>query len=125
MEATQRYELIRPILNNQKTPKQVHQETGTPLSTLYGYLTCFRQSGGQIESLAEKSHAIHSHPKWLTSEDKAKVVTYKLAHPHESSRQIAKGLEQAGILSIHNRTVVNILKARDLSAPFFLTNPQS
>jgi len=125
MEATQRYELIRPILNSEKTPKQVHDESGVPLSTLYDYLSRFRQSGGQIESLTDKSHAINSHPKWLTDEDKAKVVAYKLAHPHLSSRQIAKELEKAGILSIHDRTVTGILKERDLSAPFFSTNQKS
>jgi len=34
------------------------------------YLKRFREGGEDIESLADKSHANHSHPKWLTREDK-------------------------------------------------------
>ena len=72
MDTLQRYELIRPILNQEKTPKQVHQETDIPLSTIYWMLKRFREGG--LKGLADKSHAIHSHPKWLTEEDKDKVV---------------------------------------------------
>ena len=79
---TQKYELIRPILNGQKTPKQASEETGIPLSTIYHYLKRFREGGGNIDSLADKSTAIHSHPKRLTKEDKDKVAQYKLHHPH-------------------------------------------
>ena len=42
MNATQRYELIRPIVRNEKTVKQVHLETGIPISTLYRYVKLFR-----------------------------------------------------------------------------------
>ena len=82
MNITQKYELIRPILNGQKTPKQASEETGIPLSTIYHYLKRFREGGGNIDSLADKSSAIHSHPKRLTKEDKDKVAQYKLHHPH-------------------------------------------
>ena len=120
VNALERYELIRPILNREKTPQQVHQETNVPLSTIHRYLSRFRQGGGQIESLADKGHAIHSHPKWLTDEEGDLVVCYKLQHPHESTRQIAFGLAQAGILQIHDRTVAKILKERRLP-PLFPT----
>lgn len=125
MNAIQRYELIRPILNHEKTPQQVHLETHIPLSTIYCYLERFRQGNGDIERLTDKSHAIHSHPKWLTDEDKDQVVCYKLQHPHESTRQIAQGLAQAGILKIHDRTVANILQERRLTPPFFSIRSQS
>ena len=72
MNAIQRYELIRPILKHEKTPKQVSEDEDVPLSTIYYYLRQFREGG--VESLADKSHAIHSHPKWLTREDKDKVI---------------------------------------------------
>ncbi len=123
MDTLQRYELIRPILNQEKTSKVVHQETGIPLSTIYWILSRFREGG--IEGLANKSHAIHSHPKWLTEEDKDKVVHFKRQHPHLTSRQIAAALSEAGILEIHNRTVALILKTRSLSSPFFSTNPSN
>lgn len=66
MDATQRYELIRPILQQEKTVKEVHQQTQVPPVTLYRYLRRFREGNGHIENLADKSHAIHSHPNWLT-----------------------------------------------------------
>ncbi len=75
MGTLQRYELIRPILNREKTPKVVHQETGIPLSTIYWVLSRFLLGG--IKGLANKSHAIPSHPKWLTEKDKDKVVHFK------------------------------------------------
>ncbi|MBI1930093.1 helix-turn-helix domain-containing protein [Candidatus Poribacteria bacterium] len=123
MDTLERYELIRPILNREKTPKAVHQETGIPLSTIYWYLKRFREDG--IEGLADQSHAIHSHPKWLTEADKDQVVDFKRQHPHLTTRQIATALSEAGILEIHETTVAKILKARGFSPPFFSTNPLS
>ena len=38
-----------------------------------------------MEGLTDKSHAIHSHPKRFTREDKAKVIQYKVRHPHKLS----------------------------------------
>ena len=76
MNATQKYELIRPILKGEKNPKQSSEETGIPLSTIYYYLKRFRKGGGNIESLRDKSHANQSHPRWLTQEDKDKIVQY-------------------------------------------------
>ncbi len=122
MNSTQKYELIRAILKGEKTPKQVSLETDIPLSTIYYYLKRFREDGGNIDSLADRSRAIHSHPMRLTQEDRDKVVQYKLHHPHLSSRQLAKALAQEGILQIHDRTVSNILKERGLTAPFFWIN---
>ncbi len=122
MNAIQRYELIRPILKKEKTPKQASEETGIPLSTIYYYLKRFREGGSNIDSLADKSHAIRSHPKRLTREDKDKVAQYKLQHPHLSSRQIAEALAQESILQIHDRTVSNILKECGLTTPFFSIN---
>ena len=121
MDILQRYELIRPILNREKTPKVVHQETGIPLSTIYWVLSRFREGG--IEALADQSHAIHSHPQWLTEEDKEKVVHFKRQHPHLTTRQIAAALSEAGILDIHETTVAKILKARGVRPPFFPTHP--
>ncbi len=125
MNANQRYELIRPILKHEKTPKQVSEEKGVPLSTIYYYLKRLREGDGNIDSLSGKSHAIHSHPKRLTREDRDKIVQYKLQHPHLSSRQIAKGLTKEGILQVHDRTVVNILRERGLTTPFFLISHQN
>ena len=122
MNALQRYEIIRPILKGERTPKQVNEETGVPLSTIYYYLKLLRKSGGDIKSLEDKSHAIHSHPKRLTREDKDKVAQYKLQHPHLSSRQITVALAQEGILQIHDRTVANILRERGLTTPFLSTS---
>lgn len=122
MNATQKYELIRPILKGEKTPTKASEETGIPLSTIYYYLKRFREGGGDIESLTDKSHANQSHPRWLTQEDKDKVIQYKLQHPHLSSRQIAEDLAREGNLKLHYRTVVNMLKEHGLTAPFFSTN---
>ena len=122
MDSLQRYEIIRPILKGEKTPKQVSEETGVPLSTIYYYLKLLRESGGDIKSLEDKSHAIHSHPKRLTQEDKDKVALYKLQHPHLSSRQITAVLAQEGILQIHDRTVANILRERGLTTPLLSTS---
>ncbi len=125
MTSTQKYELIRPILKGERTPKQASEDTGIPLSTIYYYLKKFGEGGGNIESLANKSHANQSHPRWLTREDKDKVIQYKLQHPHLSSRKIAEALAQEGILQISYHTVANILKERGLTAPFFSTNHTS
>jgi transposase len=114
----QRYEMIRSILKREKSPDQVSKETKTPLSTIYHYLKKFRKSSENVEDLADKSHASHSHPKWLTQENKDKVVQYKLQHPHLSSRQIAKALTKEGILQISYHSVADILKERGLSTPF-------
>jgi transposase len=122
LNVTQKYELIRPILKGEKKPKQVSEEKGIPLSTIYYYLKRFRDGGGNIDSLTNRSHANHSHPRWLTREDKDKVIQYKLNHPHLSSRQLAKALAKESILEIHHRTVSNILKEHGLTAPFFSTN---
>lgn len=109
MNITQRYEMIRSILKREKSPDQVSKETKTPLSTIYNYLKKFRNG---IEDLADKSRASHSHPKWLTQEDKSKVVQYKLQHPHLSTRQIAKALTKEDILQISYHSVANILRER-------------
>ena len=122
MNATQKYELIRPILKGEKTPKQASEEAGIPLSTIYYYLKRLKEGGDSIESLAAISHANKSHPRWLSQEDKDKVVHYKLQHPHLSSRQMAKLLAQRNILKIHGRTVSNILKEHCLTAPFLSVN---
>ena len=122
MNATQKYELIRPIVKQEKTPKQVSEETGVPLSSIYRYLKRLREGGGEIDSLADRSHAIRSHPKRLTQEGKDKITQYKLQHPHLSSRQLAEALAQEGILQIHYRTVGNILRERGLTTPFFSTS---
>jgi len=122
VNATQKYELIRPILKGEKTPKQTSEETGIPLSTIYYYLKKFSEGGGNIDSLADKSHANQSHPRWLTPEDKDKLIQYKLQHPHLSSRKIAEALAQEGILQINYHSVADILRERSLATPFFLIN---
>ena len=122
MNATQKYELIRPILKGEKTAKQTNKETGIPLSTIYYYLKRFREGGEELASLSDKSRANHSHPRWLTSEDKDKVIQYKLQHPHLSSRQIAEALAQEGVVQMRYRAVANILRERGLTAPFFSTS---
>ena len=122
MNTVQRYELIRPILKQEKTPKQVSQVENAPLSNIYRYLKRFREGCQDMESLADKSHANHSHPRWLTPEDRDKVIQYKLQHPHLSSRQIAEALTQEGIVQIRYRAVANILKERGLTSPFFSIN---
>lgn len=122
MNAIQRYELIRPILKLEKTPMQVSKEANIPLSTIYYYLKRLRENSGDIESLSDKSHANHSHPRWLTQEDKDKVVHYKLQHPHLSSRQIAKAMTKEGIRQISYHSVADILDNYGLSTPFLLTS---
>jgi len=118
VNAIQRYELIRPILKKERTPEQVSKEANAPLSTIYYYLKRVQDGGENIESLADKTHAIHSNPKWLTQEDKDKVVQYKLQHPHLSSRQIAKAMIQEGIKQISYHSVADILDNRGLTTPF-------
>ena len=118
----QRYELIRPILKGEKKPKEVSEKKGVPLSNIYRYLKRLRDSGADMESLADRSHANHSHPGWLTREDKDKVIRYKLQHPHLSSRQIAEAFTQEETRQISYRTVANIFKERGLTAPFLWTN---
>ncbi len=121
MNITQKYEIIRSIIKREKSPDQVSKETKTPLSTIYNYLKKFRNS---IEDLADKSRASHSHPKWLTQEDKGKVVQYKLQHPHLSSRQIAKALTKEGILQISYHSVANIIRESGLTTPFLSISHQ-
>jgi transposase len=123
VNAIQRYELIRPILKNEKTPEQVSKEANVPLSTIYYYLKRFQDGGENIESLADKTHAIHSNPKWLTQEDKDKVIQYKLQHSHLSSHQIAKAMTQEGIKQISYHSVADILDNSGLTTPFLPTNP--
>ena len=119
MKATERYELIHPILQGEKRVKEIHQETSVPLSTLYYYLKRFRDGGGQLESLADKPSAAHFHPNWFTEEDKDKVVWYKLQHPEKSARQIARDLAAEEILPINYHSVADILKQRRLTENFF------
>ena len=121
MDPTQRYEIIRPILVHDKSVKQVSQETGISRRTIQRYLKRYRDSGGKLESLADKSHAPHSHPHWFTEEDKDEVVWYKQEHPHTSARQIARELTEDGVLKINYHSVADILKTHRLSTPFFLT----
>ena len=114
MEAIQRYELIRPILRGEKSVKDVHLETKVPMSTLYRYLSLFRTGG--IESLRDKSQAPKSHPLWFTSEQKDKVIRYKMQHPERSARQIAKDLAADGILTISHRSVTTLLNQHGLGS---------
>lgn len=125
MNAIQKYELIRPILKKEKTPKQVSKEKNIPLITIYRYLKRFRKGNEDIESLTDKSHAVHKHSKWFSRKDKDKVVQYKLQHPHLSSRQIAKTLTAEGILQISYHSIADILDNRGLSAPFLSINHQN
>lgn len=127
MKATERYELIRPILQKEKTVKEVYSETEVPISTLYRYLTRFlicssaslRKGNERIESLALKSRAPHSNPHWFTEEQKDRVILYKFQNPEKSARQIAKDLASDGILQISYHTVSDILKQRQLTNNFF------
>ncbi len=73
MNAIQRYELIRPILKGEKTPKEVSEETNIPISTIYRYLKRYRERDGDIESLVDKPHTNQSHPKWFTRKDRDEV----------------------------------------------------
>ena len=122
MTATQRYELIHPIVQQEKTVHQVCTETGVPASTLYRYLKRLQEGNGQIESLADKSRAPHSHPKWFTEEQKALVIEYKLENPPISARQISRDLAEKGILEINPHSVADLLKERGLTGEFFLTH---
>ena len=122
MNATQRYELIRPILLKEKTVQQVHQETDISIRTLRRYLRRFRRGRGPIESLADKSRAAHWHPKWFTEAQKAQVVAYKLENPPISARQISRDLAEKGIREINPHSVADLLKARGLTGEFFLTH---
>jgi len=122
VNAIQKYELIRPILKKEKTPKQVSKEKNVPLITIYRYLKRFQKGNGNMESLTDKSHAIHSHSKWLTQKDKDKVIQYKLQHPHLSSRQLAKALTNEGILEISHNPIAEILDDLGLTTPFLSIN---
>ena len=122
MNAIQKYELIRPILKKEKNPNQVSKEKNIPLITIYRYLKKFRKGNGNMESLTDKSHAIHGHSKWITRKDKDKIVQYKLQHPHLSSRQIAKALTDEGILPINYHSVSDVLDNRGLITPFLSTS---
>ena len=122
MDPIERYMLILPILQKKKSVKQVHKETNIPIRTIYRYLKRFREGNGKLESLADKSHAAHSHPNWLTQENKDKVVRYKIQHPHKSSRQIAADMNSMGDLHISYHTVADILRERGLATPFFSTS---
>jgi len=108
VNAIQRYELIRPILRHEKTPKQVSEETNIPISTIYRYLKRHREGGGDVESLADKSHANQSHPKWLARKDKDKIVQYKLHHPYCEHYDILEGCDlpqYRGMLSVRDISV--------------------
>ncbi len=122
MDATKRYELIRPTLRQEKTIQQVHTQSGISISTLRRYLSRFRESGGKVESLADKPSVSHSHPRWLTLEQKNIVVDHKQKHPDQSARQIAKELTDNEVLSISYRSVLNILSQHRTSTPFCRIN---
>jgi hypothetical protein len=81
-----------------------------------------REGDGEIESLADKSSAPHSNPKWFTEEEKARVVQYKLENPPISARQISRDLAEKGILEINHHSVADLLKERGLAGEFFLTH---
>ena len=119
MDPIQRYELIRPILTGKKTAPQVEKEAEVSSRTLYRYLKRFREGDQQLESLADKSHAANSHPKWFTSEDKALVIRYRLENPSLSLRRLASELTQKGILEISYHSVANILKEGNFPEHFF------
>lgn len=119
MDPIKRYELIRPIITGEKTVSEVQQESSLSSRTIYRYLKQFREGNENLESLRDKSHAIHSHPKWLTDEQKALVISYQLQNPSLSTRQIADALKTEGILEISYRTVGNILSEGHLQKPFF------
>ena len=125
MDCTQRYELIRPILQGNKTVRQVAKESGISQRTLYRYLSRFTESGGKIESLADKSHAAHSHPNSFTDEHRAIVIDYKQKDPHKSCSQIAKALTDAGILQISDRSVLTIGKTFHVASPFLSTDQRN
>jgi len=119
VDSRKRYELIRPILNGEKTVEEVAKANEVSDRTLYRYLARFRE-GNQTEiSLADKSHAANSHPKWFSASDKAKVIVHKLKNPHLSARKIAQELTEQEILPISYHSVSNILKESSLLEHFF------
>ena len=122
MTPIQRYELIRPILQGEKSVSDVHEEAGVPVRTLYRYVKRFRQSNGQLESLADKSRAPHARPRSFTDAQKDRVVHHKLSHPEKSARQIAAELTETGTLSINYHSVADILKQRAVNNPPFSIN---
>lgn len=123
MNATERYELIRPIIQNQKTAKQVHTETGVPCSTIYRYLSRFEQGNREVESLADRSSASHTRPHAFTDDEKSLVIDSKLHHPEKSARQIARELRSTGVLKISYHTVSDILKQHRVTSPPFCRRP--
>jgi len=122
MTPIQRYELIRPILSGEKSVSQVASETEIPIRTLYRYVKRFRESGGQLESLADKSRAPHTRAKMFRETDKDLIVNYKLNHPQKSVRTIASELTESGTLSINYHSVADIIRQRGVSHPPFLIN---
>jgi transposase len=125
LTATQRYKLIYPILSGEKTVREVHLSTRIATSTLYRYLQRYHQSGGELESLSDKSHAAHNHPNWFSEEDRDIVVNFKLQNPHFSSYQMADALTESNLLKISASTVRNVLTQRRIRTEFFLTNRRS
>jgi transposase len=128
LNATDRYKLIDKILDGSKTVKEVSTETGVPTSTIYRYLSRYRKSDGQLESLADKPFGSRAHPNWFTEADKDQVVSFKLYNPHLSSYQIAKGLSEKQRLKISASSVRNILsqrRVREFFSPQSLTSPPS
>ena len=126
MTASQRYEIIRPIIGEEKTVKEIHSETDIPLKTLYRWLKRFNEGNREISSLADRPSKPHRHPLWLTPQQRNLVVQYKLHYPQMSSRQIAKELSNIGLLEVSSKTVSNILNQHNLqynvtTSPFFLT----
>jgi predicted DNA-binding transcriptional regulator YafY len=122
MTPIQRYELIRPILSGEKSVSQVASETEIPIRTLYRYVKRFRESGGQLESLADKSRAPHTRAKMFRETDKDLIINYKLNHPQKSVRTIASELTESGTLSINYHSVADIIRQRGVSHPPFLIN---
>ncbi len=122
MTPIQRYELIRPILSGEKSVSQVASEIEIPTRTLYRYVLRFRESGGELQSLADKSCAPHTRAKVFTETDKDLVVNYKLNHPEKSVRTIANELTESGRLSINYHSVADIIRQRGVSHPPFLIN---
>lgn len=116
MTDTERYELIRPILREEKRVSDVSQATGVSQRTLYRYLARFREEG--VEGLSDKSHAALSHPKWFTEEQKDLVVHCKWHHPQMSARQLARQLTETGLLTISDHSVTNILHERKMPLRF-------
>jgi transposase len=123
MTDIERYELIRPILLKEKTVAEVHLKTGLSTRTLYRYLKRFAEQG--ICGLADKSHAVKSHPHRFTESQKEIVVQYKLENPQLSARQIAKHLTESGRLKISYHSVTNVLHAKGIALSFFPSRPRA